>query len=218
MALDQELLSKLVCPQCKGALESVDNGQGLICGRCKIKYPLRDGIPVMLVEEAIDLRPGAKISKGPSVKLPRVNFRVTGGPDHGMTFQLEQGTCRAIGRASFDPNKTSVFNVDLALALDESTKGLILGYVSKQFRKSSGGEDAPSGDRLGQFRRTSDIVLTDATLSKLHAMVFSDESGVGVLDLVSKNGTFVNGQEVESRLLRSGDAIELGETTITFEG
>jgi pSer/pThr/pTyr-binding forkhead associated (FHA) protein len=49
-------------------------------------------------------------------------------------------------------------------------------------------------------------------------MVFYDGRTVGVLDLVSKNGTFVNGQEVESRVLKPGDMIEIGETNIVYEG
>ena len=49
------------------------------------------------------------------------------------------------------------------------------------------------------------------------AMVFSDGENVAILDLVSKNGTFVNGQEIESHMLEKGDIIELGDTTIVFE-
>jgi pSer/pThr/pTyr-binding forkhead associated (FHA) protein len=39
-----------------------------------------------------------------------------------------------------------------------------------------------------------------------------------MLDLVSQNGTFVNGKEIESQLLKEGDVIELGETIIVFAG
>lgn len=217
MALDPQLLEILVCPQCKGGVSAVDGSRALICNRCNLKYPIRDGIPVMLIDEAQDLRAVPRAADGSAVKLPRVTFRVVAGPDNNMTFQLEQGTCRAIGRGSGDPNKTSVFNVDLTLALDDSMRGLIAQYVGKQFRKS-GGATKTSADGLGSFRRAPDVILTDASLSRLHAMVFSEESGVGILDLVSKNGTFVNAQEVESKLLKSGDTIELGETTISFEG
>lgn len=230
MVLDPQLLEILVCPQCKGGVSAVDGSRSLICNRCNLKYPVRDGIPVMLVDEALDLRSEPRGPDGSAVKLPRVTFRVVAGPDNNMTFQLERGTCRAIGRGSGDPNKTSVFNVDLTLALDDSMRGLVAQYVGKQFRKSGGADkgsaDGParrafgdaSADGLGHFRRAPDVILTDASLSRLHAMIFSEESGVGILDLVSKNGTFVNAQEIESKLLKSGDTIELGETTISFEG
>ncbi|MDO8528100.1 MAG: FHA domain-containing protein [Deltaproteobacteria bacterium] len=112
-------------------------------------------------------------------------------------------------------------NVDWALSLDDETKGLVLQYIAQQFRKpqpKSETNGSLPNDQLGAFRRGPDIVLKDQTLSRLHAMIFSDELGIGILDLVSKNGTFVNGEEIESRLLKKGDTIELGETKIVFEG
>lgn len=215
--MDQQLLEILVCPQCKGGISLVDGQNALLCDRCKLKFPVRDGIPIMLVEEAYDMRRGGRKADDASVKLPRVNFRVVGGADANMTFQVEHGSCRAIGRASADPNRTQVFNVDITLGLDESTKGLILQYVGRQFSRANA-DLAPTGERFGQFRRAPDIILTDPSLSRLHAMIFADASGIGVLDLVSKNGTFVNGQEVESVILKRQDTIEMGKTVILFEG
>lgn len=220
MVINQQLLDILVCPQCKRPLSMVEGGRALLCEACRLKYPVRDGVPVMLVEEAVDLRKtDGKAERGEvDMGLPATTFKIIDGPNKGLVFHLEMGTCKAIGRALSDPHQTSMFNVDLTLALDNSTKGLVLQYITRQFRKSAkvgGGE--PGGD-LGIFRRTSDIVLDDVAISRLHAMIFYDEVGVGILDLVSKNGTYVNGEEVESRLLRKGDAVEIGESKIVFEG
>ncbi|MDP2600298.1 MAG: FHA domain-containing protein [Deltaproteobacteria bacterium] len=136
-----------------------------------------------------------------------------------MEFDLDLGHCRAVGRSIVDTTKTTVLNVDWALSLDDETKGLVLQYISQQFRKPQpAAKETTQPDRLGTFRRAPDVVLKDSTLSRLHAMIFFDEIGVGILDLVSKNGTFVNGQEIESRLLKKGDTIEFGETKIVFEG
>jgi uncharacterized protein len=52
MAISQELLDILVCPACKAPLQLVADGQGLKCGQCKRVYPIKDDIPVMLVDEA----------------------------------------------------------------------------------------------------------------------------------------------------------------------
>ncbi len=52
MALSNELLAILVCPACKGGVELVDEGAGLVCRACRLRYPVRDGIPVMLADEA----------------------------------------------------------------------------------------------------------------------------------------------------------------------
>lgn len=50
--LDKELLDILVCPDCKGELDYRETEERLICKKCGLKYPVRDGIPVMLIEEA----------------------------------------------------------------------------------------------------------------------------------------------------------------------
>jgi hypothetical protein len=55
MTLPQELLSILVCPKCKGDLEYRRDEPALVCGACKLRYPVRDGIPIMLVAEATPL-------------------------------------------------------------------------------------------------------------------------------------------------------------------
>jgi hypothetical protein len=112
-----------------------------------------------------------------------------------------------------------IFNVDIALSIDESTKAIILRYIEKQFRKSIKPSLRKEGkEQFGFFQRVADVVLTDQSLSRLHAMFFADENSIGVLDLVSKNGTFVNGEEVESQLLKKGDIVEMGETKIVFGG
>jgi len=49
--VNQELLRILACPACHCRVELVD-GPALLCQGCGLKYPIRDGIPVMLVEEA----------------------------------------------------------------------------------------------------------------------------------------------------------------------
>ena len=55
MALNQELLDILVCPQCKGDLALTDPQDGLVCQACKLVYPIKDDIPVMLIDEATKL-------------------------------------------------------------------------------------------------------------------------------------------------------------------
>ncbi|MDB5107357.1 MAG: hypothetical protein JWM69_298 [Candidatus Binatus sp.] len=52
MALSQELLDILACPKCKGELHLTDHKDGLVCNACKLAYPIRDDIPIMLIEEA----------------------------------------------------------------------------------------------------------------------------------------------------------------------
>ncbi len=52
MAVDPALLELLVCPACHGEVEYKDRRHLIICTACGLHYPVRDGIPVMLVDEA----------------------------------------------------------------------------------------------------------------------------------------------------------------------
>ncbi|MCR1782713.1 Trm112 family protein [Nocardioides carbamazepini] len=49
--MSPELLAIIVCPACKGELTLTDVPE-LACGGCGLVYPVRDGIPVLLVDEA----------------------------------------------------------------------------------------------------------------------------------------------------------------------
>jgi uncharacterized protein YbaR (Trm112 family) len=50
--IEQSLLDILACPQCKSAIRQDEEQVVLICDQCRLKFPVRDGIPVMLVDEA----------------------------------------------------------------------------------------------------------------------------------------------------------------------
>jgi len=53
--LDKKLLDILACPVCKGPLEYRKEQQELVCKADRLAFPIRDGIPVMLEEEARQL-------------------------------------------------------------------------------------------------------------------------------------------------------------------
>lgn len=52
MAISHDLLEILACPVCKTKVELKPDGSGLKCAECKRVYPIRDDIPVMLMDEA----------------------------------------------------------------------------------------------------------------------------------------------------------------------
>ncbi|KPJ69281.1 MAG: hypothetical protein AMJ45_00700 [Syntrophobacter sp. DG_60] len=59
MPISKDLLDILACPKCKGDLHYVEKGpqgEGLICDKCKLFYPIKDDIPIMLIEEAIEIK------------------------------------------------------------------------------------------------------------------------------------------------------------------
>ncbi|MFI5173456.1 MAG: Trm112 family protein [Terriglobia bacterium] len=52
MVINEDLLEILVCPLCKTPVKLVNEGTGLKCETCHRVYPIRDDIPVMLIDEA----------------------------------------------------------------------------------------------------------------------------------------------------------------------
>jgi len=52
MPVDQALLDILVCPVCKTPVRLVKDGAGLRCDTCRRTFPIKDDIPVMLIDEA----------------------------------------------------------------------------------------------------------------------------------------------------------------------
>ena len=54
MTINKQLLEILACPKCKGDIR-LEKEDGLTCEKCKLLYPIKDGIPVMLINEAIPI-------------------------------------------------------------------------------------------------------------------------------------------------------------------
>ncbi len=64
---------------------------------------------------------------------------------------------------------------------------------------------------------TCDIPIIDPTISRRHAEIRCDDGGVAVRDLGSSNGTFVNGQRVETATLAVGDAVTFGNVQMSLQ-
>lgn len=86
----------------------------------------------------------------------------------------------------------------------------------------------PSGEKLEYFISRQEveigkaahnhIVLNDPTVSNTHAILITRDRGYSIVDLGSRNGTYVNGERLGSQAhtLRHGDALQLGQTLLTF--
>ena len=61
-AVDPRLLEILVCPLCKGKLVYRKGADELVCRADRLGYPVKDGIPVMLEEEARKLPPEEEVA------------------------------------------------------------------------------------------------------------------------------------------------------------
>jgi uncharacterized protein len=51
--ISPELLEVLACPKCKQKVDLTEDGSALVCQAERLRYPVVDGIPVMLIEEAV---------------------------------------------------------------------------------------------------------------------------------------------------------------------
>jgi uncharacterized protein YbaR (Trm112 family) len=57
VTLSPQLLSILACPRCKKALEYREAESSLICPACRLRYAVREGIPILLSDEATPIEP-----------------------------------------------------------------------------------------------------------------------------------------------------------------
>src|SRR5690349_466231 len=113
------------------------------------------------------------------------------GPDKGMRYSVEEGTYRVLARASDDSQSTLQMTAEGDRALDKEAQARVeeLGLIT-----GSGTGDGRAGrSRTGFRKRGPDIVLKDGSVSRTHALVFVDKDTVSVADLMSTNGTKVNG-------------------------
>jgi hypothetical protein len=56
MPISKDLLDILCCPKCKGDIRLNEAKDGLICDACKLMYPIKDDIPIMLIDEALPIK------------------------------------------------------------------------------------------------------------------------------------------------------------------
>ncbi len=128
------------------------------------------------------------------------------GPDRGMRFSIEEGSYRVLARAHDDSTSTIAMAKDGSRALDEGAQA----RADQLFAKSS-------TSRTAFRKRGPDIVLKDTSVSRTHALVFVDKDTVSVCDLMSTNGTKVNGATIADLDVRAGDVIHLGKTKLRVE-
>ena len=103
MAVNQKLLEILVCPKCKGDLVFPEAGDGLICNVCRLKYEIKDDIPIMLIDEAIPLDRGEETpkSKGDEASAGTDDSGLNILPHSGIVHQVFEAWLREHPEHSF---------------------------------------------------------------------------------------------------------------------
>lgn len=136
-----------------------------------------------------------------------VTLTLTKGPQKGRSLKIRLGHSLVIGRA-FSPQGTNIVRHDERRKLNDEDRHYVSDHL---FTRAAPGR---SGARAAfdAFERDEDFELADDAVSQTHSILFVDEAGVSVLDVMSTNGTYVNGERISDAVLASGDLLRIGET------
>lgn len=149
----------------------------------------------------------------------RAQFKVIAGPNEGDTIRLDLGSCRLIGR-HLSETETSLIDRDGNRTLDATANELFMEHLgdadeAAKPRAVNGHQAAGGRQKLNAFERGPDVIFQDDAISRAHAMLFFGATGVGLIDLASTNGTFVNNERAVSVMLSDGDVVALGDSEMT---
>ena len=135
-------------------------------------------------------------------------LEVDKGANQGTHYEIEAQAYRVVGRAGGkDVTVALSFEGDRVLEPDD------MECIEEHLAGRGPRRDKSSGQmRIGSFQRGRDILLDDDGVSRTHAMIFVDEEGPSIVDLLSMNGTLVNGDRTGGVDLRDGDIINIGQT------
>jgi uncharacterized protein YbaR (Trm112 family) len=206
----KDYFDALCCPTCQGGL-LLTKERIVFCQTCLVGYRAVGNIPDLRVEQAISFRKSVNVS-GHTVLL-----NVILGEALTRSLTLSSGHGVLLGRAAQEDGDDVTMAGRVGMeSLDAHTKKLIDSVLTCKGRSNFLPYDlGPNGkSHLGDFRRDADFVFFDVSVSRQHAVVYHGHDGVWVLDLVSKNGTFVNGREVENAKLKNNDVLSLGQVSL----
>jgi hypothetical protein len=138
----------------------------------------------------------------------KVVVEVDKGPNQGTRYEIGVRSYRAVGRAG-GKDVTVHLTDDGDTTLDKEELLRVEEHLKKRGPASSEEADRL---RIGSFKRGRDILVEDDKVSRTHAMIFVDDEGASIVDLLSTNGTHVNGKKVGDADLKDGDLVHIGKT------
>ncbi|MEZ0314252.1 MAG: FHA domain-containing protein [Myxococcota bacterium] len=144
----------------------------------------------------------------------RAVFSVTTGPNDGDTVSIDLGSCRLIGR-HLSETETAFIDRDGNRVLDSAAADILSKHLKERAPAATVGNMATFN--ASAFERGPDIIFADDSISRAHAMLFYDSGGVGIIDLASTNGTFINAERVGSALIADGDVIAIGNSELAVK-
>lgn len=143
----------------------------------------------------------------------RVVLSVVSGPNAGDSVRVDFGACRLVGRHLSD-SETAFIDRHGNRVLDQAAADILQQHLKDKAPPVTA--SAPEF-RAEAYERGTDIILADDSISRAHAMFFFDGGGLGVIDLASTNGTFVNDDRIGAAFVREGDRIKIGQSELAAE-
>lgn len=71
--MDKQIVSMLVCPNCRGGLKLDSENNELVCTYDGLAYPIQEGVPIMLESEARKMSEDEKLARARALKSPTIN-------------------------------------------------------------------------------------------------------------------------------------------------
>ena len=143
----------------------------------------------------------------------KAHLMIQAGEGSGDTLSIDQGLCRLVGR-HLSEGETAMIDRDGNRALGGAAKNILKQHLERPEENQENAID--DAEPTSTFERGADIILGDTATSRVHAMIFYDSSGVGVIDLASTNGTFVNDKQVNSTRVHEKGIIRIGNTELVI--
>lgn len=224
MVIAPAILEVISCPQCQGILKYASKDDLLVCPICRLCFKsIENGVDLRLSEASVVKQSGkvVSISKESAILEPLKGAvtKPSAGRARGNIL-LPKGSAIVVARQleATDSDREAKGNVNLDEHLSESSKKILSNFMIT-FGKAA--KQAPLGvETCFGFRRLSDLLVLDSSISKLHCIFFHSDSGLGLCDLLSRNGTYVNGKEVECCIVSNDDIVQFGSSAvkISFPG
>lgn len=212
--LSLDLLDALACPGCHGKVVATREDI-LFCQVCCLGYPKQGEFYDFRPENIIDFK---KLIRQGKTAVAVAKIQCLGSLFKKSTSkicEIRTGQCLLLGRAAFlEPDSDITFAgvpEEHRVSLGAETRQLIEQYLLQDGpHKSPSNPPLHPNQYLGDFERLDDVLIDDKSVSRSHAVFYHDPKGLWVLDLVSKNGTYVGGREVEHACLKHNDVVTLG--------
>jgi pSer/pThr/pTyr-binding forkhead associated (FHA) protein len=231
--LTQESLAKAVIAEGLASRSDVDRLRGagdrrlyraLIEERLTSEESLRDLMAHTFLIPIIDFR-ATKIDEALAASFPsriareHTIFPVSIEADQLILAVADPTDARAVEKVKQETDLSPGIRLATASEINQQIK---LHYAPKLIGV------LPSGEKLEYLidqheveigkAPHNQIVLTDPTVSNTHAVILVRDGGYSIVDLGSRNGTYVNGERLgtHAHTLRHGDAIQLGQSVLTF--